>query len=241
MGVLRQQSVIDRDRMRTIAVVLTTLLLLVSGQDDQESGKGRGLLSNENTAAVTAGALGLGIGVVGSVLVGKLIEEATDCQPGEVGKLIPDILGIRREKCGGGRYQGQYLSPNTQLQVPSNQYQGASNQYHTQDNKYQTPSNQYQGVTSQYQTHNDQYQSPSSEYQTHNNQYQVSTINQYQTPSNKYQTQFITNQYAPKQQDQESVSGGHFKEPEHFHPSSQYNQAINHHSSSVQYHASPQH
>merc|ERR1711962_1312277 len=220
MGVLRQQSVIDRDRMRTIAVVLTTLLLLVSGQDDQESGKGRGLLSNENTAAVTAGALGLGIGVVGSVLVGKLIEEATDCQPGEVGKLIPDILGIRREKCGGGRYQGQYLSPNTQLQVPGNQYQG---------------------VTNQYQTHNDQYQSPSSEYQTHNNQYQVSTINQYQTPSNKYQTQFITNQYAPKQQDQESVSGGHFKEPEHFHPSSQYNQAINHHSSSVQYHASPQH
>ena len=39
------------------------------------------LLSNENTAAVTGAALGLGIGIAGSILVGKLIEDATKCKP----------------------------------------------------------------------------------------------------------------------------------------------------------------
>jgi len=33
---------------------------------------------------VTGAALGLGIGIAGSILVGKLIEDATQCKPHEV-------------------------------------------------------------------------------------------------------------------------------------------------------------
>jgi len=49
-------------------------------QNDNDDSSPR-LLSNQNTAAVTGAAIGLGIGVAGSLLVGKLIQDATRCKP----------------------------------------------------------------------------------------------------------------------------------------------------------------
>ena len=54
------------------------------------------LLTNENSAALTAGALGLGIGVAGSLLVGKLIDDASRCRPPAITKFLPlpDLLNL---------------------------------------------------------------------------------------------------------------------------------------------------
>merc|ERR1712128_193726 len=58
------------------------------------------LLSNQNTAAVTGAALGLGIGIAGSILVGKLIEDANKCKPEDVqppafGRFLPGLLHLK--------------------------------------------------------------------------------------------------------------------------------------------------
>ena len=54
------------------------------------------LLTNENSAALTAGALGLGIGVAGSLLVGKIIDDASRCRPPAITKFLPlpDLLNF---------------------------------------------------------------------------------------------------------------------------------------------------
>ena len=54
------------------------------------------LLTNENSAALTAGALGLGIGVAGSLLVGKIIDDASRCRPPAITKFLPlpDLLNL---------------------------------------------------------------------------------------------------------------------------------------------------
>jgi len=61
------------------SLIPLTYLVHCHAQEDEQT-KPR-LLSNENTAAVTGAALGLGIGIAGSILVGKLIEDATKCKP----------------------------------------------------------------------------------------------------------------------------------------------------------------
>ena len=53
------------------------------------------LLTNENSAALTAGALGLGLGVAGSLLVGKILDDASRCRPPAITKLgLPDLLNL---------------------------------------------------------------------------------------------------------------------------------------------------
>ena len=47
------------------------------------------LLTNENSAALTGAALGLGIGVAGSLLVGKILEDAARCRPPAITRLLP--------------------------------------------------------------------------------------------------------------------------------------------------------
>ena len=60
---------------------IENLILYISGR----------LLNNKNTATLSAAAVGLGIGVVGSLLVGKVIEDR-GCKDDPLG-FIPDILG----------------------------------------------------------------------------------------------------------------------------------------------------
>jgi len=67
----------------TIIILLIFISTHFIRAQDDESTEPR-LLSNKNTAAVTGAALGLGIGIAGSILVGKLIEDANKCKPHEV-------------------------------------------------------------------------------------------------------------------------------------------------------------
>ena len=54
------------------------------------------ILSNENSAAITGAALGVGIGVAGSILVGKILDDAAKCKPPAISKFLPlpDILNL---------------------------------------------------------------------------------------------------------------------------------------------------
>jgi len=65
-----------------LSLCLMTHLSKCQAQDDENTEPR--LLSNQNTAAVTGAALGLGIGIAGSILVGKLIEDANKCKPEDV-------------------------------------------------------------------------------------------------------------------------------------------------------------
>jgi len=54
------------------------------------------LLNNQNTATITGAALGVGIGVAGSILVGKLLDDASKCKPPAISKFLPlpDLLNL---------------------------------------------------------------------------------------------------------------------------------------------------
>jgi len=80
-------------RLSTPSTLIISSLVIAAcqAQEDQETQSPR-LISNENSAALTAGALGLGIGVAGSLIVSKLIDDAAKCKPPAIGKLFPDLL-----------------------------------------------------------------------------------------------------------------------------------------------------
>jgi len=188
-------------------IAVLTLVIQVQSKDDGDSAKGRLLPSNEKTAAVTAGALGLGVGLVGSLLVGKIVEDSTKCNPDNVGNLIPDILGIRKDNCRNVPYHGdQYLGPSNQYVGPNNQYRGPSNQYVGPNNQYVGSNSQYKGASSQFQVpvssdeytykeeyHHHQYQQ-TNQFNGNQGSYPVQyhaspqpSINTYQNPTNQYQ------------------------------------------------------
>ena len=68
-----------------------SLIILLLAESTSPSPR---LISNQNSAALTAGALGLGIGVAGSLIVSKLIDDAAKCKPPAISKLfpLPDLL-----------------------------------------------------------------------------------------------------------------------------------------------------
>ena len=142
--------------------------------------KGRFLnpLNQEQAAAVTAGAVGLGIGVLGSIVVGKLVEDRANCGPLQHGAagLLPGFLGALQDpRCRGARVQHssanhatsqQYQTPQANFQVPKTQFQYTpkekfpvtgipfSSQYQNpQGHSFTGPANQYQSLQteSQYQ------------------------------------------------------------------------------------------
>jgi len=80
-------------------LILSSLFISACrAQDDSDSTTpAPRLISNQNSAALTAGALGLGIGVAGSLIVSKLIDDAAKCKqsvPPAISKLfpLPDLL-----------------------------------------------------------------------------------------------------------------------------------------------------
>merc|ERR1712027_75157 len=127
------------------------------------------LLSNKNTAAVTGAALGLGIGIAGSILVGKLIEDATKCkqqdvQPPAFGRFLPDLLHLQAGPCqprqpsSNYRQPQQYPSPGYVIPSPSTQYQqtvpsgftSATSLQPTLSSGYKVPNLNKPTVSSQY-------------------------------------------------------------------------------------------
>lgn len=128
---------------------------------DDESTEPR-LLSNQNTAAVTGAALGLGIGIAGSILVGKLIEDATQCKPQSVhppafGRFLPDLLHLKPTNCNPQHAQANNYRQPQSYPTPGYVIPSASTQYH-----------QHQSVSSGYNVPNLQKPTVSSGYNVPN-------------------------------------------------------------------------
>jgi len=141
------------------------LVTICQAQEDGDNTETR-ILSNQNTAAVTGAALGLGIGIAGSILVGKLIEDATKCKPQDVqppafGRFLPDLLNLHGGPCHTRQPQSSYRQPQPQqypspgyvIPSPSTQYQQAvppTSQKPTVTNGYNVPNVQKQTISSGY-------------------------------------------------------------------------------------------
>merc|ERR1712117_185689 len=119
---------------KMFSTVLHVLLLLIGCMAQEDENTEPRLLSNKNTAAVTGAALGLGIGIAGSILVGKLIEDATKCkqqdvQPPAFGRFLPDLLHLQAGPCQPRQPASNYIkpqqypSPGYVIPSPSTQYQ----------------------------------------------------------------------------------------------------------------------
>merc|ERR1712013_79669 len=140
MGSQAGQSRYRRTEFKMSRGLLLLLLMVVvvticQAQNDDDNTETR-ILSDQNTAAVTGAALGLGIGIAGSILVGKIIEDATKCKPQDVqppafGRFLPDLLNLHGNPCrtrqprSSYRQPQQYPSPGYVIPSPSTQYQQA--------------------------------------------------------------------------------------------------------------------
>merc|ERR1712013_666039 len=140
MGSQARQSRYRRTEFKMSRGLLLLLMGVVvvticQAQNDDDNTETR-ILSNQNTAAVTGAALGLGIGIAGSILVGKIIEDATKCKPQDVqppafGRFLPDLLNLHGNPCrtrqpqSSYRQPQQYPSPGYVIPSPSTQYQQA--------------------------------------------------------------------------------------------------------------------
>merc|ERR1711942_356779 len=169
MGSQARQSRYRRTEFKmTRGVLVLVVLTVCQAQEDDDNTKTR-ILSNQNTAAVTGAALGLGIGIAGSILVGKIIEDATKCKPQDVqppafGRFLPDLLNLHGNPCrtrqpqSSYRQPQQYPSPGYVIPSPSTQYQQAV------PSGYTPPTSQKPSVTNGYNVPNIQKQTFSSGY-----------------------------------------------------------------------------
>merc|ERR1712168_1665999 len=177
-----EQSKMSRGVLLLMVVVVT----ICQAQDDDDNTETR-ILSNQNTAAVTGAAIGLGIGIAGSILVGKIIEDATKCKPQDVqppafGRFLPDLLNLNSGPChtrqpqSSYRQPQQYPSPGYVIPSPSTQYQQAvpsgytppTSQTPTVISGYNVPNLHKPTVTSGYSVPNTQKQTISSGYSVPN-------------------------------------------------------------------------
>merc|ERR1712038_423147 len=168
MGAVRPIRADTEEQNKMCRGVLCLLLVVVTicqAQEDGDNTETR-ILSNQNTAAVTGAALGLGIGIAGSILVGKLIEDATKCKPQDVqppafGRFLPDLLNLHGGPCHTRQPQSSYRQPQPQqypspgyvIPSPSTQYQQAvppTSQKPTVTNGYNVPNVQKQTISSGY-------------------------------------------------------------------------------------------
>jgi len=182
---------VTQNKMKTswlLVVLLGIMVGSLEGQQDEEQ-KGR-LLSNENTATLSAAAVGLGLGVVGSLLVGKVIEDA-GCKDDPLG-LIPDLLGKKKcKQVGFGKHYGQ--------QYPSHQQQPHSHQY---PNHQQYPSIQQYPSQQQY-PHHQHY--PSKQQHPSHQQYpshQQNPEKHHPSPTQQYHPQPQSNYFVPTTNEQ---------------------------------------
>jgi len=167
--------------------------------------------------ALTGAAVGLGVGVVGTLLLGKLLEDkkcnsrgrrdtpSTRFLPG-----VPDILGGK--KCPPTHYQDSYQSPQSSYNnnQPYNNYQSPQSSYNN-NRPSQSSYNNNRPSQSSY----NNYQAPQSSY--NNNRPYQSSYNTYQPPQNNYQPpQSSYNSY--KQPYQQSSNVYHHPPTASYHP-----------------------
>jgi len=159
-----------------------------------------------NDPAINGAVVGLGVGVIGSLLVGALLDNNNNCNnrgrrdaPTASTRFLPGLLGKdkcppRRQPNSGYQTQNGYHNQNGGYQQPNNGYQQQNNfgyqqsnvGYHQPNVGYQQPIVGYHQPNNGYQQHNNGYQQSNNGYQQHNNGYQQSN-NGYQQNNNGYQ------------------------------------------------------
>merc|ERR1712128_378790 len=178
------------------------------------------LLSNQNTAAVTGAALGLGIGIAGSILVGKLIEDANKCKPEDVqppafGRflpglfpgLLPDLLHLKPKNCNPQNSQANNYRQTQSYPSPGYVIPSASNQYH----QHQSVESGYTISNLQQSTISSGYKVPNLHKQTESSGYNVPNLHKptvssgYSTPNQGYNS-VSKNTYSPTASNQNSFS-----------------------------------
>lgn len=134
------------------------------------------LFTNNN--AVNGAVVGLGVGVLGSLLVGKLLEKKEcppyrgrrDAQQPQT-RFLPGVFG-----------GGKKCPPPPAYPSAGPAYHHPSSGYNTQYNGYNKPNSGYNQPTSGYNRPSSGYQTPSNNYNNNNNNYNVG----YNQPSNGY-------------------------------------------------------
>jgi len=178
-----------------------THLSKCQAQDDENTEPR--LLSNQNTAAVTGAALGLGIGIAGSILVGKLIEDANKCKPEDVqppafGRFLPgllpgflpDLLHLKPKNCHPQHAQSNNYRQTQSYPSPGYVIPSASNQYHQHqsiDSGYTIPNLQKPTISSGHQAIDSGYTIPNLHKQTASSGYNVPNLHK-PTVSGGYST-----------------------------------------------------
>jgi len=153
--------------------------------------------------AINGAVVGLGVGVIGSLLVGALLDKGNNCNrfrrdaPSPSTRFLPGLLG--KDKCPPRHNQPYpnhgYHKPNTGYQsypnngyqqYPNNGYQRPNSGYQTPNVGYQQPSNVgYNQPSNGYNLPNNGYNQPNNGYNQQNNGYNLPS-NGYNLPNNGY-------------------------------------------------------
>jgi len=208
----------EQNKMCRSVLGLLLVVTICQAQEDGDNTETR-ILSNQNTAAVTGAALGLGIGIAGSILVGKLIEDATKCKPQDVqppafGRFLPDLLNLHGGPCHTRKPQSSYKQPQSSYRQPQ--------QYPSPGYVIPSPSNQYQQSvpsgytppTSQKPTVTNGYNVPNLHKQTISGGYSVPNLQKptvtsgYDVPNNA-EKQTISSEYSVPNLHKPTVSNGY--------------------------------
>merc|ERR1711874_279790 len=160
--------------------------------------------------AIDGAVVGLGVGVIGSLLVGKLLEDKNKCNPRgrrdtANTRFLPGIFG--GSKCPSPSYQhsgyqhpSSGYKPNSGYQQPNSGYQQPNSGYQQPNSGYQHPNFGYQQPNFGYQQPNSGYSRPNSGYKQPNPVYpqQNSGYNRpnqgYQQPTGGYQQPYRSHQ-----------------------------------------------
>jgi len=150
--------------------------------------------------AIDGAVVGLGVGVIGSLLIGKLLEEKNKCNPRgrrdtASTRFLPDIFGGKKcpppphnsgyQPNSGYQQQNSGYRPTSGYQQPNSGYQQPNSGYKQPNSGYQQPNSGYQQPNSGYRP-NSGYQQPNLGYQQPNSGYQQSNSG-YQQPNSGYQ------------------------------------------------------
>merc|ERR1719431_834319 len=148
------------------------------------------LLSSGNTA-IDGAVVGLGVGVIGSLLVGKLLEEKNKCNPRgrrdtTQTRFLPGLFGGNNNNKCPPPYNSGYQQPNSGYRQPNSGYQQPSSGYQQTNSGYRPNNSGYQQQNSGYKQPNTGYQQPNSGYQQTNSGYRPSNQG-YQQQNSGYQ------------------------------------------------------
>jgi len=161
-------------------------------------------LSSGNTA-IDGAVVGLGVGVIGSLLVGKLLEEKNKCNPRgrrdtTQTRFLPGLFGgNNNNKCppppynsghnqqhSGYQQNAGYQQPNSGYRQPNSGYQQPNSGYQQTNSGYRPTNSGYQQPNSGYQQPNSGYRQPNAGYQQAHSGYRPSNSG-YQQPNSGYQ------------------------------------------------------